>query len=292
MKVIVSIPAYNEEKNIGPLILNLKKQGYEILICDDASNDQTCELSKQLGATVIKHEKNQGYGGAIQSLFNKAREIKPDILVTFDGDGQHNFRDIKNLIKPIIDNKSDLVIGSRFLDKKSNIPKYREAGIKTITKLTNVSHNVNVTDAQSGLRAYSLKVLETIFPSEESMGISTEILIKAAEQNLKISEIPIVVSYEGKTSTHNPTSHGLTVIGTTLKFLSIKHPLIFYGIPGLVFLTIGLIFTVWTLTNFSETRVIQTNLALISLGSIILGVLLLLTSILLFSLISVVRENR
>lgn len=292
MKILVGIPAYDEEKNIGPLILNLKKQGYEVLVCDDASNDQTCELSEQLGAIVIKHEKNRGYGGAIQSLFNKAREIKPDVLVTFDGDGQHNFRDIENLIKPIIESDSDLVIGSRFLDKKSHIPKYREVGIKTITKLTQISHNVNVTDSQSGFRAYSLKTLETIFPSEESMGISTEILIKAVEQNLKISEIPIVVSYEGKTSTHNPTSHGLTVIGTTLKFLSIKHPLIFYGIPGLVFLTIGLIFTVWTLTNFSETRAIQTNLALISLGSIILGVLLLLTSILLFSLISVVRENR
>ena len=292
MKILVGIPAYNEEKNIGPLILNLKKQGYEVLVCDDASNDQTCELSEQLGAIVIKHEKNRGYGSAIQSLFNKAREIKPDVLVTFDGDGQHNFRDIENLIKPIIESDSDLVIGSRFLDKKSHIPKYREVGIKTITKLTQISHNVNVTDSQSGFRAYSLKTLETIFPSEESMGISTEILIKAVEQNLKISEISIVVSYEGKTSTHNPTSHGLTVIGTTLKFLSIKHPLIFYGIPGLVFLTIGLIFTVWTLTNFSETRAIQTNLALISLGSIILGVLLLLTSILLFSLISVVRENR
>ena len=292
MKILVGIPAYDEEKNIAPLILNLKKQGYEVLVCDDASNDQTCELSEQLGAIVIKHEKNRGYGGAIQSLFNKAREIKPDVLVTFDGDGQHNFRDIENLIKPIIESDSDLVIGSRFLDKKSHIPKYREVGIKTITKLTQISHNVNVTDSQSGFRAYSLKTLETIFPSEESMGISTEILIKAVEQNLKISEIPIVVSYEGKTSTHNPTSHGLTVIGTTLKFLSIKHPLIFYGIPGLVFLTIGLIFTVWTLTNFSETRAIQTNLALISLGSIILGVLLLLTSILLFSLISVVRENR
>ena len=292
MKILVGIPAYDEEKNIGPLILNLKKQGYEVLVCDDASNDQTCELSEQLGAIVIKHEKNRGYGGAIQSLFNKAREIKPDVLVTFDGDGQHNFRDIENLIKPIIESDSDLVIGSRFLDKKSHIPKYREVGIKTITKLTQISHNVNVTDSQSGFRAYSLKTLETIFPSEESMGISTEILIKAVEQNLKISEISIVVSYEGKTSTHNPTSHGLTVIGTTLKFLSIKHPLIFYGIPGLVFLTIGLIFTVWTLTNFSETRAIQTNLALISLGSIILGVLLLLTSILLFSLISVVRENR
>ena len=292
MEILVGIPAYNEEKNIGPLILNLKKQGYKILICDDASSDQTSELSEQLGATVIKHEKNRGYGGAIQSLFNKAREIKPDILVTFDGDGQHDYRDIENLVKPIVDNISDIVIGSRFLGKKSDIPKYREIGIKTITKLTNVSHNVNVTDSQSGLRAYSLKTLETIFPSEESMGISTEILIKATEQNLKISEIPIVVSYEGETSTHNPASHGLTVIGTTLKFLSIKHPLIFYGIPGMVFLAIGLIFTVWTLTNFSETRMILTNLALISVGSIVLGVLFLLTGIMLFSIISVVREKR
>lgn len=292
MKVLVGMPAYNEEKNIGPLVLKLKESGYDVLVCDDASTDSTGLLAENLGAVVVKHSRNLGYGAAIQSIFSKARELKPDVLVTFDADGQHDYKDIKRLVEPISEGKADVVIGSRFLEKKSDIPKYREIGIKTITQLTKTTHKVDVTDAQSGLRAYSRKAIESIFPVEDSMGISTEILIKAAEKNLTISEISIIVSYEGITSTHNPTSHGLTVVGTTLKFLSIKHPLLFYGIPGLFFLVVGLIFTVWTIANFTETRTIVTNLAIIAVGSIVLGVLLLLTGIMLFSIISVVRERR
>lgn len=292
MKVLVGMPAYNEEKNIGPLVLKLKESGYDVLVCDDASTDSTGLLAENLGAVVVKHSRNLGYGAAIQSIFSKARELKSDVLVTFDADGQHDYKDIKRLVEPISEGKADVVIGSRFLEKKSDIPKYREIGIKTITQLTKTTHKVDVTDAQSGLRAYSRKAIESIFPVEDSMGISTEILIKAAEKNLTIGEISIIVSYEGITSTHNPTSHGLTVVGTTLKFLSIKHPLLFYGIPGLFFLVVGLIFTVWTIANFTETRTIVTNLAIIAVGSIVLGVLLLLTGIMLFSIISVVRERR
>jgi glycosyltransferase involved in cell wall biosynthesis len=291
MKILIGMPAYNEEKKIGPLILSLQKKGYDVLVCDDASSDKTSKISKQNGAMLITHNKNLGYGGAIKTLLTKARELKPDIFVTFDSDGQHDFNDIDSLVTPILEKKYDIVIGSRFLDKKSKIPKYREFGIKSITKLTNLTHNIDVTDSQSGLRAYGSKALDLVHPSEEGMGISTEILIKASQNNLKIGEIPIVISYDGNTSTHNPASHGLSVIGTTLKFLSIKHPLIFYGIPGLLFLIVGLSFTVWTLTNFAESRLIATNLALISVGSIILGVLLLLTAIILFSLISVIREK-
>ena len=292
MNILVGMPAFNEEKNIGHLISSLKELGYDVLVCDDASSDNTKDISKKSGAMVISHTKNIGYGGAIKTLLTKARELKPDVFVTFDADGQHDYNDIESLVTPIIENKFDLVIGSRFLDKKSEIPKYREFGIKSITKLTKLTHNIDVTDAQSGFRAYGPKALELVHPSEEGMGISTEILIKASQNNLKIGEIPIIISYEGETSTHNPASHGLSVIGTTLKFLSIKHPLIFYGIPGLFFMILGLSFTVWTLTNFAESRLIATNLALISVGSIVLGVLLLLTGIILFSLISVIREER
>jgi glycosyltransferase involved in cell wall biosynthesis len=291
MKILIGMPAYNEEKKIGNLVLSLKNKGYDVLVCDDASLDNTAKISKENGAMVIVHKKNLGYGGALKTLLTKARELKPDVFVTFDADGQHDFNDIESLVIPIFEKKYDIVIGSRFLNKKSEIPKYRELGIKSITKLTNITHNIDVTDSQSGFRAYGKKSLEFIYPSEEGMGISTEILIKASQNNLIIGEIPIVISYEGDTSTHNPASHGLSVVGTTLKFLSIKHPLIFYGIPGLIFLIIGLIFTVWTLTNFTESGLIVTNLALISMGSIVLGVLLLLTGILLFSLISVIREK-
>ena len=292
MKIVVGMPAFNEEKNLASLILKIQKLGYAVLICDDASTDLTSEVAEKLGAIVVRHGRNLGYGGAIQSLFKKSRDLNADILVTFDADGQHDTNDIPKLIQPILDNDADLVIGSRFLDVKSDMPKYREIGIKVLTKLTNISSDQDITDSQSGLRSYNKKCLDSLFPTEDAMGVSSEILIKAFQEKLKIVELPVIVSYEGDTSTHNPTVHGLSVVATTIKIISIKHPMMFYGIPGFVFLIIGLGFSISALDNFAQTRVILTNQTLLALGSIIIGLVLLVTGIILFSIISVVREKR
>jgi len=292
MKIYVGMPAYNEEKNIASIIIKIKKLGYHVIVCNDASVDLTADISKELGAEVVNHNRNLGYGGAIQSIFAKARELDADILVTFDADGQHDSNDIPKLIQPILDNDADLVIGSRFLDAKSDMPKYREMGIKVLTKLTNISSDQDITDSQSGLRSYNKKCLNSIFPTEDAMGISSEILIKASQEKLKIIELPIIVSYDGDTSTHNPAVHGLSVVATTIKIISIKHPMMFYGIPGFVFLVIGLGLSVLALDSFVQTRTILTNQALLAIGSTIIGLVLLVTGIILFSIISVVREKR
>jgi hypothetical protein len=135
-------------------------------------------------------------------------------------------------------------------------------------------------------------VLAQINPSESGMGVSTEILIKADKQKLKIKEIPITILYEGETSTHNPIAQGTSVILSTMKFISIEHPLKFYGIPGIGFLLIGLFFAIWTIQEFTSTGRIITNISLIGVGSIIFGMILTMTSIMLFSLVNVVRERR
>ena len=140
--------------------------------------------------------------------------------------------------------------------------------------------------------AYNKKTIQEISPSDYGMGISTEILIKANKKNLKIKEVPIKILYEGDTSTHHPVSHGVSVIFSTMKFISIEHPLKFYGVPGIIFLFIGLFFTVWTIQAFTDTRQIFTNLALIGVGSIILGTILSMTAIILFSMVNVVRERK
>ena len=247
MKIIVGIPAYNEQKNIASIIIKLKKNVNEIIVCDDGSSDDTNEIAKELGASVIQHKKNLGYGASIKSIFLKAKEMKADILVTFDADGQHRVKDIENIIDPIQKNEADVVIGSRFLNQESNMPKYRKIGIKTITGITNKTLGQKLSDSQSGFRAYNKKALTDIVPVETGMGISTEILIKASKNNLRIKEVPIVVLYEGDTSTHNPVSHGASVIFSTIKFTSIEHPIKFYGVPGISFLILGLIFIFWTL---------------------------------------------
>ena len=292
MKIIVGIPAFNEEKNIATIITKLADITDTIIVCNDGSSDLTLDIAKKMGVFVINHEKNLGYGAAIRSIFLKAKEMNGDVLVTFDADGQHRIEDIENVIKPIIDQEADLVIGSRFLDEsEKEIPQYRKVGIKVITKITNSSIKEQLTDSQSGFRAYSKKVIAELNPSELGMGISTEILIKASSKKFRITEVPIKILYAGDTSTHNPVSHGSSVIFSTIKYTSIEHPLKFYGIPSMILFVIGMSFTYLSAEYYAEIGRLNTNLTIIAAGTILIAVVLLITSILLYSLVSVVREK-
>ena len=292
MKVIVGIPAFNEEKNIAVLLTKLKKITNWIIVCNDGSTDLTSEIAEELGATVINHEKNLGYGAAIRSIFLKSKNLDGDVLVTFDADGQHRIEDIDKVITPIINGESDLVIGSRFLDEsEKEIPQHRKVGIKVITKVTNATIKKHLTDSQSGFRAYSKKVINELKPSELGMGISTEILIKASAKNFRISEVPIKIIYEGDTSTHNPVSHGSSVLFSTIKFTSIEHPLKFYGIPSVILFAIGLFLTYYSVEYYADIGRLNTNLTLVSAGVMLTAIVLSVAGILLYSLISVVREK-
>ena len=292
MKITIGIPAYNEEKNIAKIITKLKKITDSIIVCDDGSSDMTSEIAKNLGVIVISHKKNMGYGAAIRTIFEKSTEIGSDILVTFDADGQHRVEDISRVLRPLENSEADIVIGSRFLGKQSNVPNYRKLGIKVITQITNSSIKTKLTDSQSGFRAYSKQVLSKISLSEIGMGISTEILIKASSGGLRITEVPITILYSGDTSTHNPVSHGTSVLFSTIKFTSIEHPLKFYGIPSVIFLTIGMIFTSLAVQYYVDVGRLNTDLTLIGAGTILVGIILLISAILLYSLVSVVREKR
>ena len=288
----MGIPAFNEEKNIAAIITKLADVADSLIVCNDGSSDLTSDIAEKMGAFVINHEKNLGYGAAIRSIFLKAKELNGDILVTFDADGQHRIEDIEKVTKPIIDQEADLVIGSRFLDEsEKEVPRYRKVGIKVITKITNASIKKQLTDSQSGFRAYSKKVLNELNPSELGMGISTEILIKASSKNFRITEVPIKILYAGDTSTHNPVSHGSSVILSTIKYTSIEHPLKFYGIPSMILFIIGISFTYLSAEYYAEIGRLNTNLTIIAAGTVLIAVVLLITSILLYSLVSVVREN-
>ena len=292
MKIIIGIPAFNEEKNIGPIVAKLKKKYDQVIVCDDGSSDMTETIALSLGAHVVKHDKNLGYGSAIKTIFNEAGKIGGDVLVTFDADGQHQISEIESVLQPIFENKADLVIGSRFLGETKDLPKYRKIGIKTITGLTNVMTGSKITDSQSGFRAYTKKVLKEISPTESGMGISTEILIKASKKEMRIVEVPITISYEDNTHSQEPISHGTSVIMSTIKHVAIERPLLYYGVSGLCFLIMGLIFGTWTLQIYSEQRQVITNIALVGIGGVILGTILLISGTILYSIVSVVREKR
>jgi len=290
--VIACIPAYNEESTIAKVILETMKYVDKIIVCNDGSTDMTGEIAEKLGALVITHERNLGYGAAISDLFKEARKINADIVVTLDADGQHDPNDIPRLIKPIIEGEADIVIGSRFLTRESReeVPNYRKIGIKAITEIVKKASFEEITDAQSGFRAYNKKTLELIQLVEQGMGVSTEMLLKAKSKGLRVREVPIIVKY-GKKPRRNPVIHWLDVTLSTIKFMSIRHPLIFYGIPGVIALLTALVFWIWTLQIFTTTRQIVTNIALIAIGATIVGLMLLTTAMILWVLVSLIKER-
>jgi glycosyltransferase involved in cell wall biosynthesis len=252
----------------------------------------TQTIASSLGAIVVKHPKNLGYGAAIKTIFNEAKKIDGDVLLTFDADGQHQISEIDSVLKPLFENKADIVIGSRFLGSTKDLPKYRKIGIKAITGLTNTVTGSNLSDTQSGFRAYSKKVLNEIFPTESGMGISTEILIKSLKKQMRILEVPITISYDNNSHSQAPISHGASVIISTIKHVAIERPLLYYGVTGLCFLIVGLIFGAWTIQIYAEQKQVITNIALVGIGGVILGTILLITGTILYSIVNVVREKR
>lgn len=294
LKVIICIPAFNEATNIGKIIGAARSLADEVIVCDDGSSDYTDEKAAQAGATVIKHPVNKGYGGAIKTLFQAAKERGADVMVTIDSDGQHDPQQIPLVIDPIVNDGFDIVIGSRFLKRedRKKVPAYRSFGIKAITRLAELTYRKKLTDAQSGFRAYSKRALSEIELSEDGMGVSTEILMRAGQAELPIKEVPITIRYDvDEASTHNPVVHGVGIVLTMIRFLSVYHPLSFYGLPGLAFLAVGGIYVNWALGLFAETRYVSTNLILVAVGSAVIGMMLLLTSIILYTTSALLRER-
>lgn len=291
-KILVCIPAFNEAKAVSQIIMKAKKYAEGIIVYDDGSTDDTYEVAKSAGATVIRNPKNNGYGVAIRSLFQAAREQNADIMITIDSDGQHDPDQIPQLIEPILKQGFDLVIGSRFLNgnNKAKVPRFRSFGIKTITKLTQAASYHGITDSQSGFRAYNKNALSKINLFEDGMAVSTEILLRASEKKLSTTEVPITINYDIKdTSTHNPISHGIGVLYSVLQFVSLRHPLAFYGLPGIALLGVAALYLRNALHLFSTTGYVSTNMILISVGIAVVGVVLLATAAIVYTLIALLK---
>ena len=288
---LICIPAFNEEKNIEKIIKDCKKFADNVIVCDDGSTDSTADLSKKQGAIVLQHEKNQGYGSAISTLFDYCRKENADVMITIDGDGQHDPNQVPLLLDAIKKHNVDVAIGSRFLNDQDT-PRYRKAGIKIITSATNYSTNLKVSDSQSGFRAYSSAAIKEIFPTETGMAVSTEILLKVSNKGLSLAEVPITVSYQGDTSTQNPVSHGTSVFATTMKYVSIRHPLLFYGLPGIILFFTGLGVGVSFLDAYLYQQQVFYGSLLGSLVLILVGSVLILAAVLLYSMANLIRDKK
>jgi len=281
---IACIPAYNEERNIAKTIRNVAKFVNQVIVCDDGSTDNTVSEAENTGAYVIKLQKNAGKGAALKEIFKFAKSSNIDIMITIDADGQFVPEEIPLLLKPIIEKKSDIVVGYRF-DDKTEMPKYRKIGNKFLDKITNLAENIGVRDTQSGFRSYSKKAVEIINFKTDGFGADSEILIDAIQKKLKISEEKVTVIYNtgGRTSTKNPISHTVEVITSVVEKIALKHPLKYIGIPGIVLILTSIIFGINLTAMFNETGYFSIPITFIVLGTLVVGTMMILMSILLYS---------
>lgn len=204
--VVICIPAFNEGKTIGRIVSRSKEFCSHVVVCDDGSIDDTSLEATKSGAIVAAHSRNRGKGAALKTLLREASEFDPDVIVTLDGDGQHDPSDVPVLVAPVLDGTADVVIGCRF-NGGNRIPFYREVGNSLLSLMTNWRAGTKVRDTQSGFRAYSSKVIPSISIIENGMGVDSEILIKLAKEGFRIEERNVAVTYGGDTSTFNPASH-------------------------------------------------------------------------------------
>ena len=286
---LACIPAYNEENNIAGIIKKSLLHVDQVVVCDDGSTDGTAKIAKNAGAVVIS-QSNQGYGAAISTLFDYARRNNAKIMVTLDSDGQHNPEQIPLLLDAIITHGVDVSVGSRFLGD-TEASGYRKAGIKIITSAANYGTNLKISDSQSGFRAYSRKAISTIHPTEQGMSVSTEILLKISNKGLSLAEVPISIIYGSDTSEHNSVSHGVSVLMNTLKYVSIKHPIKFYGIPGLFLTILGVILGGVFLDAYLNDQVVFYGSLLGAVVLFLLGAILSVTAIILFSIANLIRDR-
>lgn len=290
----VCIPCYNEEKSIAKIILQLRGLVDRVIVCDDGSVDMTADIARALGCEVITHRRNMGKGAALRSLFLAARDSNIDVLVTVDGDGQHNLLDIPKLIEPVLKGECDIAIGSRFCASanENTMPRYREFGSKLLNSLIRRSTKLSAKDTQSGFRAYSRDAIMKITPGEQGIAVDTEILVLAQDKGMRITEVPTTIEYDGlDTSTYHPISHSLQVVGGTMKFVSLRHPLTFYGIASLIFMIISLISGGWSVYYYETVGRVPFGPALLAASTFIVSLILAAIAIILFSLTTLVREE-
>jgi UDP-N-acetylglucosamine---dolichyl-phosphate N-acetylglucosaminyltransferase len=194
MNLVVIIPAYNEEKNIGQVIQGVKKYTSNIIVIDDGSKDQTFQIASQNGARVLHHLINRGLGGALSTGIKAALSERADIIITLDADGQHDPEEIPNLIKPIIEGQADVVIGSRFI-KNQSMPLFRKAGNYFFNLITFFLFGIWSTDSQAGMRAFNKKAAENLEIFTSGMEVSSEIIKEIKSHNLRLKEVPIKAIY-------------------------------------------------------------------------------------------------
>ncbi len=197
MKIYIVIPAFNEADHITKVITDLKNHGYEnIVVVDDGSTDGTFEQAKKNQVKVLQHVVNRGMGAALQTGNDFALKQGAEVIVHFDADGQMLASDIKNMVDPIIKEKIDITLGSRFLSSKGEMPLSKKYIIHPLAKVINYFFTrLWLSDVHNGFRALSAQAAKKIIITQDRMAHNTEIVEKIKKYHLKYREVPVTIKY-------------------------------------------------------------------------------------------------
>jgi glycosyltransferase involved in cell wall biosynthesis len=278
--IVALIPAFNEERFIGSLVLAVRPYVDVVVVVDDGSSDGTAEIARKAGATVISHEQNRGKAAGVNTGFEYVRQLGARAMVMLDGDGQHRAQDIPTVLAPVVAGSADIVVGSRFLEVKSKIPVYRQIGQHSLTLATNLASGVSVSDSQSGYRAFSTAAIGALSFSKGGFSIESEMQFLAREHNLRVVEAPIHVVYCERAK-RNPFKHGMQVVDGIVTLTGQVRPLLYFGLSGVITFLCGLLFGLYVVHLFSQSHTLAIGYALVTVLLCVVGVMLFFAGIIL-----------
>lgn len=262
-----------------------------MIVVDDGSSDHTAEVAAMAGAEVIRHPRNRGKGVALKTGFSALNS--PMAVVTIDTDGQHDPADIPKLVEPILRGEADLVNGSRYLNgNRKDTPFYRRVGQKVLDTATNLDSGLNVTDSQSGFRAFNPDVRDVFRFGENGLAIESEMLADAAAAGLRVKEVEIGVRYDVDGSSEHPVAHGVRVLLKVLHDMELRRPLYYFTVPGLLMAGTGILMGLEFLRIFAHGGSLQYGPTLLMVLLTLIGSFMALTGIILHSVARIMHECR
>ena len=289
MKIIVTIPAYNEEKTIGKVITEIPREiegidQIEVLVINDGSTDNTVKEARKAGADkIVSHKKNLGLGISFRDGIEEALKMGADIIVNIDADFQYNAEEIPRLIEPILNGKADMVLGDRQINTLDHMPRGKKTGNKVATWVTRRVTGLPVRDAQTGFRAFSKEAALRMNLTGNYTYVQ-ETLIQAANKNLTVKEIPIEFRRrEGESRLISSLfGYAKSAGNTIIRSYRDYQPFRVFTAIGVVIIVIGLIvgfrvlihyFTTGLVTPYLPSAVLATVLLIVGLQVIVFGLL-------------------
>jgi len=269
---VAVVPAYEEERTIGSIVLQTNPHVDQTIIVDDGSQDDTAAVARYAGATVIELTENRGQGTAPGRGFKAAMEMGADIIITLDGDGQHDPDSIPDLVKPIENNEASFVVGVRSQAGDGDVSAQRRFGRSVLDSVTNLAAGTELQDTQSGYRAFDAEILPPLLPEENGLGVESEMLIRADGMGSSVAEVPIREHYpEEATPSQHPLRQATSIFRTVLRITRGEYPLLFFGSISTGLLLLGLLYGYDTATHYYQTREFWPGKAMLAMLCALLG---------------------